>query len=323
MIKDLAEQEKKYTKMDFPLTIAVEVGNHCNLNCIMCCNDSLKRKRGYMDMNLYRKIIDEIAEKSPGTRVWLDFYGEPLLVRYQLYFMIDYAKKRGIRNVNMNTNGTLLNEEMANMILDSGLDFLSADIDGFSKEVYESIRRGGDRDVVYRNIENFIEIQKRRGIKTPYFEIKVIEMEENKHEVQQIVDYWLDKGIGVGVRMMHNWGGNLRGVPYRNIEQSRIACGNAVGQLGVTWEGEVTMCAQDIEGELSLGNLNHESISQVWEKKQELIDLHMEHRFEELPEFCRKCSTWALVNSEEHYYSNGEKYLRSYNFDETMVEQGR
>ena len=42
--------------------IYVEITNHCNLNCIMCNNDKLKRKRGFMDISLYKKIIDEIVK---------------------------------------------------------------------------------------------------------------------------------------------------------------------------------------------------------------------------------------------------------------------
>lgn len=45
---------------------------------------------------------------------------------------------------------------MADMLLDSGIDFISIDCDGFSKEVFEKIRVNANRDVVYNNIENLI-----------------------------------------------------------------------------------------------------------------------------------------------------------------------
>lgn len=318
MIKNLKEIEKEFIKREFPLTIGLEVGNHCNLNCIMCVNDKLKRKRGFMDAKLFRKIIDEIAEKSPNTRVWMDFYGEPLLARYKLYFMIDYAKKKGLTSINMNTNGTLMDEEMGEMLLDSGIDFISIDIDGYSKEVYESIRRGANRDQVYNNVLNLVKRKKERGLKKPYIEIKIIEMEENKHEVQKVLDFWKDKEVGIGVRVLNNWGGNLESVKH-NIDQNRIACGNAIGQMGITWDGKVTVCGQDCEADLAYGDLNVSSISDLWQKKQNFVDLHLQHKFDELPEMCQKCTSWALVGSEEHYYENGEKYIRSYDVKKTMI----
>lgn len=148
---------------DFPLNVAIEPTNHCNFNCIMCSHDKMTRKKGIMDIRLYKKIIDEIADVNPDTRIWLDFYGEPLTIKYKLYYMIDYAIKKGVSNVNLNTNASLLDEEMAEMLLDSGLSYLSIDCDGFSNEVYEKIRRGGNRDKLFKNIEYLLQRKRQRG----------------------------------------------------------------------------------------------------------------------------------------------------------------
>ncbi len=158
---DLIALEKKFKIHDFPLNIAIEPTNYCNFNCIMCAHDKLTRKKGVMDIRLYKKIIDEIAEVNPDSRIYLDFCGEPLLLQYKLYYMIDYAKKAGIKNINFNTNASMLSEEIAEMILDSGVSYVSVDCDGFTKEVYESVRRGGKRDKFYKNVEYFLERSKK------------------------------------------------------------------------------------------------------------------------------------------------------------------
>ena len=163
MYEDLKTLEQKYSMHDFPLIVAIEPTNYCNFNCIMCSHDKMTRKKGIMDIRLYKKIIDEIAAVNPDTRIYLDLYGEPLTIKYKLYYMIDYAVKKGVSNVNLNTNGSLLDEEMTEMLLDSGLNYFSTDCDGFSKEVYEKIRRGGKRDKFYKNIEYLLERKKQRG----------------------------------------------------------------------------------------------------------------------------------------------------------------
>ena len=84
MYENLAEVEKKYKISDFPLNVIVEPGNYCNLNCTTCANDKLTRPKGSMNALLYKKIIDEIAAVNPGTRLWLDFYGEPLLQKWKI-----------------------------------------------------------------------------------------------------------------------------------------------------------------------------------------------------------------------------------------------
>ncbi|MCR5331028.1 MAG: radical SAM protein, partial [Lachnospiraceae bacterium] len=179
MYEDLKELERKYKISDFPLNIIIEPGNYCNLNCTTCVNNKLTRPKGAMNAFLYKKIIDEIAKENPYTRIWLDFYGEPLIQKWKLFYFIDYAKKKGLQNIEMNTNGTLLDTEMAEMLLDSGIDFISIDCDGFSKEVYEKIRVNANRDITYSNIENILKRKEERKLEKPIIEIKVMEMEEN------------------------------------------------------------------------------------------------------------------------------------------------
>lgn len=319
MYENVREVEKKYKESDFPLNVIVEVGNHCNLRCTTCINHQLKRKRGYMDIFLYKKIIDEVAAKNPYTRVWLDFYGEPLLVRYKLYYMISYAKQCGLKNININTNGTLITEEMAEMLLDSGIDFISIDCDGFSKEVYESIRIGADRDVFYKNIEFLLARKKERGLTAPVIECKVMEMDVNRHEIPQIVDHWSKRGAWTAVRRLISWGGQHEQISRQYQPQAeRYACGHAVGVCAITWEGDVVTCAMDAEGKTRYGNVHDSSIEEIWKKRnQQLVRAHLEHRWEDLPEVCRDCPDWQIVG-ERRFDENGREVKRSYEANEKM-----
>lgn len=207
MYENLNELEGKYSIHGFPMAIGIEPSNYCNFNCIMCAHDKLSRPKGHMSINTYKKIIDEVAQTNPETRIYLDFYGEPLLSRYKLYYMIDYAKKNGIKNVNTNTNASILDEELAEMILDSGLDYISMDCDGFSKDVYESIRVGGNRDVFYQNVEYILKRKRERGLEKPIIEVKIIEMDQNRSEVDKVMKYWQERGAWTAKRRMHSWGG--------------------------------------------------------------------------------------------------------------------
>lgn len=89
---------------------------------------------------------------------------------------------------------------MADMLLDSGIDFISIDCDGFSKEVFEKIRVNANRDIVYNNIENLILKKKKyedQGRRTPIIEIKINEMKENAQEVDLVMKYWKEKDFGL------------------------------------------------------------------------------------------------------------------------------
>ncbi len=318
MYEKISEVEKKFKVTHFPLNIIVEPGNFCNLNCTTCANNRLTRPRGHMDILLYKKIIDEIAKENPNARVWLDFYGEPLLERFKLYYMIDYGKRCGLTNICLNTNGTLLNHEMAEMLLDSGLDFISIDCDGFSKEVYEKIRVNGNRDVTYANIEYFLKRKKERGLSKPIIEVKAMEMEENKDEVDLIINYWRERGAWTTTRRLISWAGMVDEI-RPEIRDDRIACGNAVGTMAITWEGKVSLCVMDVNCDYPCGDANTESIKEIWQRhNREFVALHMEHRFDELPDICKNCTDWEIIG-EERYDENGNRMDKSYAEKDQML----
>lgn len=320
MYADVNQIEKTYKMGDFPLNVIIEPGNYCNLNCTTCANNKLTRPRGHMNIFLYKKLINEIAVENPNTRVWLDFYGEPLIQRFKLFFMIDYAKKRGLSNVNLNTNGTLLNEEMTEMILDSGLDFISIDCDGFSKEVYEKIRVNADRDVTYANIEYFLNRRAERGLKKPIVEVKIMDMEENSHEIDRVVQYWRERGAWTTIRRLISWADMVDGIAPV-AQKNRVACGNAVGIMVITWDGKVANCVMDVDAKYICGDVNTESIKIIWNRRNEsMVKKHLEHKFDELPEICWNCTDWMIIG-EERFDEHGNPIEKSYQHGENMLPE--
>ena len=95
----------------FPDRIYIESTNHCNLKCIMCPTGLgvIARPKGYMEMGLYRQIVDEVGALV-GSAV-LHSWGEPLM-HPELFEMIRYGKRAGMR-METSTNITLLNDERA------------------------------------------------------------------------------------------------------------------------------------------------------------------------------------------------------------------
>src|SRR3989344_5215186 len=114
---------------------------------------------GYMDWNLFKKIIDEASEYKPTfSSVKFNYRGETLLAK-NLPEMIKYSKDKGVLDVQFNTNGSLLTEDLARKLIDSGLDGIIFSVDGANKETYEKIRRLGNYDNVYDKIIKFVELR--------------------------------------------------------------------------------------------------------------------------------------------------------------------
>ena len=295
----LREVEKRLEDYPFPPQIVLETTAFCNQKCIHCAHKTMMRKKGNMDMSLFKKIIEEIADKDRDAEVWMTFYGEALLLRYKLHYMIEYAKKRGLEYVILNTNAMLLNSEMGHMLIDSGLDRLIFSVDGFTKETYEKIRVRGDRDVVFGNIVNFVELMRRRRAKRPMVEVQYSVMEENEHEVEDFKKFWFERGVNIKIREKLTWTGS---VEANNLKAGipRIACPWAMRACGILWTGDMVGCAVDYEGGFIAGNVTNSSIEEVWRgRHRDFRKIHIEHRFDELPRICSTCLDWQAVGAKD------------------------
>ena len=287
---ELDKIAKTLTPLSFPTRFAVEVCADCNLACSMCHHPNMIRPKGRMPLELWKKCADEIAATAPKTQCWFSFCGEPLLEPELLLKMLAYGKSAGLQSLNINTNGMLLTPEFADPVLDSGVDLVVFGIDGFTQETYSKIRVNGDRDTLYRNVEHLLARRQAR-ITGPDVQVQFIEMKENEHELDQFVEYWLERGATLKVRNMLSWGGKF-GTSLCVPEDERIPCPWAMTMMHVFWDGRVPRCPGDTEGDEGVGNAWDAPLVDLWSDLGQYRDKHMAHKFDELPERCQSCTDW-------------------------------
>lgn len=289
---NLTQVARTLRNPEFPSRFAVELCADCNLRCAMCHHPAMRRPKGVMPFELWKKCADEIAATAPATQVWFSFCGEPLLQPERLLQYVAYGRTVGLRDQCVNTNGMLLSPQTAGPLLDAGLSQLVIGLDGFSAATYERIRIGGVRDVVYANVEHLLELRRQRQ-DGPEVLVQFIVMDENRHELDAFQAHWLARGATVKARHMLSWGGKF-GTPLHAPDAARIACPWAVTMMHVFWDGRVPRCPGDTEGEEGAGNAWHESLADLWRRLGGYRDLHLQHRFAELPTRCRDCRDWMV-----------------------------
>ena len=121
-----------------PDIVQIESTNLCNAKCVFCPRDEMHRQQGVMEMGLFQKIVDECAALGI-THVRMHNYGEPFLDK-QLVEKVRYAKSRGIAEVGMISNGSLITEELARGMIDAGLDAINISVDAGGRETFERTR---------------------------------------------------------------------------------------------------------------------------------------------------------------------------------------
>ena len=72
-----------------------------------------------MKLDTFKKIIDEGTKKGGLKAINLNNFGEEN--NKNIIEMIEYAKSKGVIDIMLHTNGTVMTEELAERIIKSGL----------------------------------------------------------------------------------------------------------------------------------------------------------------------------------------------------------
>jgi len=294
--KTIKKMEKRY-----PVSVHIASSNYCNSSCIMCPHSKLK-KFGVMNMELYKKIIDD-CEKSKIKELVLSFFGEPLLDK-SLLERIKYAKERGM-NIGFSSNGSMLNEKWARDLIESGLDSITISLDGYSKETYEKIRRGLKFEVTKRNILGLVEMKKMLNRQNPSVNLVLVEMKENQKEIKKFYEEWKNRVEGINIINMRNWAGAIEKETtpesfHSKKGMKRKPCVSVWTEMYVDWEGKVVLCCDDWNSSTVIGDLNTQSIEEVWkgDKLNKIRNFHKSKEFYNIP-LCSKCNkktVWWLFD---------------------------
>jgi len=120
-----------------PRTLEIYLSNRCNCDCRYCSSGTIKRgqvrtlrledvKRG---IDLFADLVGNGRQGGPARSIGLSG-GEPLLEWRLVQDVVRYAARRHPHlNLSLCTNGTLLDQNKADFLLDHGVD-LSLSLDG-------------------------------------------------------------------------------------------------------------------------------------------------------------------------------------------------
>ena len=290
---------------DFPLEVLVETTAHCNLRCSMCPQKDMKREKGEISFELFKKIVDEMAQKSPESRLWLAIMGEALLLGNKLIEMIKYAKVAGIKSIHLNTNANLLNKEMSLKLIESGIDEIIIGMDAFTKDTYEKIRVGGDFHKTRENVEFLLSEKRQKQISRPKVIMQFIVMQVNENELDDYKSYWLSRGAIIKVRPKIGWGTAVETEDLTLPDSYRtFPCPMIIRNIAIHWDGTVANCSDaDYEGLYPAGNINDSTIEEIW--NGELATRRKKHWEGDFSHpLCKSCKDWQTGRSIFYFPEN-------------------
>lgn len=266
-----------------PWAASIEPTTSCNLRCPECPTgmQSLTRSKGNMNLDVFREILDKL---SPDLmHLTLYFQGEPLLNPH-FSEMVKLARSRRIF-VATSTNGHFLNDKNVDAIVKSGLSHLIVSLDGLDQQTYEKYRVNGDLNAVTEGICRLVAGRKAAKSNSPFIELQFLVMRHNEHQVEQMKEFAKQSGVdqvSFKTAQVYNLNKKDSIIPtlkeksrYRQMPDGswiiknkiRNRCRRIWSSIVITWDGKIVPCCFDKNADHQTGNLQEESLSDVWKNQ--------------------------------------------------------
>ena len=244
--------------------INIETTNTCTKSCSFCYFGNIENKppRKLMDEELFNKIVQELVDMKFKGRISLYEINEPMIDPRIFDFTKLIREKLPDSFQMIQSNGDLLNHEKIEKLFEAGLDKLI--INAYNKKNLEKITAMLDSfDYKGRNIVMYDKTK-------PYVK-----------------------------RMYTSRAGNIEEFKKKIKKEP---CELVYVQMIVKSNGEVVSCVNDMWSKQIMGNLNDNTVSEIWfGEKFEFLRKNLEKGNRDCSNLCKQCD-----------YAGAGGYLKQY-----------
>ena len=174
----------------------------------MCLSSHRKGPTRVISEETISKLFKEFKENELPALMF--GAGDEPLMFSDIDKMWETAKSSGIMDIFIFTNGTLLNDEMCNKILDHGITRVYISLDAATEETYSKIRLKNeniaqqtsgqnlkiiDQDsnrlhAIEENVKRLIELRDSKNLELPQIRVSFAVQHKNKHEIELFKNKW-------------------------------------------------------------------------------------------------------------------------------------
>lgn len=177
-----------------PLQVSIEVTRRCPLECLHCYNNlpmgDVEARRRELTKEEHFRVLDELVDMGC---FWILYTGGEIFARKDFLEIYTYAKKKGFL-ITLFTNGTIINEQIADYLSEWPPFAIEITLYGRTRETYEALTAiPGSYDRCLRGIR----LLKERSLP---LKLKTVATSINKHEVMAMRRF-AEEELGVEFKM--------------------------------------------------------------------------------------------------------------------------
>lgn len=172
--------------MDFkgPLFIAWQLNSACNIACLHCCEEAGHSMPDELGSDELKDLCKQIADL--GVPYVAISGGEPLL-HPDFFEISEFFRNNGI-SLKVETNGLLIDRDMAKRFAELGFRSVQVSVDGATPESFVKLRKRGDWQRTIEACNLLVE----EGVNT---EVVFVPTKYNIHEAGDVIEMTYKMGI--------------------------------------------------------------------------------------------------------------------------------
>lgn len=302
----------------FPSCVQLTLSHYiCNSGCVSCPVGRLNRgdpeayarwqadggTRLFMPWDVFEKAARETGE-HPEAFMRFHCRGEPTL-HPRFVDMIAFAKSVGVQTIQVFTNGITLDEKVALLILEAGLDVIEFSVHGHT-QTYLALMGNEHFEHVVENILGFIKLRDQLNKKTKVV-ISAVDQPAFQVEKQAHREFWNGKADQVILRPYHSWGGRISQNAIE-IPNLRRPCPQFWTRLTIGPTGKILFCFNswdEDESEIAADLMQPDvTIASVWQSEQyaQLREAHLNGDYK--LRCCEQCTDWVGSSWDKNSYES-------------------
>jgi MoaA/NifB/PqqE/SkfB family radical SAM enzyme len=284
-----------------PPRVQIQTQAGCNGRCVFCPNEEVLKsdlEHGRMPLDLFHKIIDELAQQPP-RRIGLYMMNEPMLDKRMPDLVRIVTQRIPSTKSQIITNGTHLTPDRGEALVEAGIKQVKCSLQSLDPETNREIM-GYDSRKVIDNCIAFQNTLKRKKAKDVDFRISMVITKKNVNQVDETRRFWAKHGVRLVTSALENRGGNIKIAGELNVGAMR-SMGNCIRpsrDFMVLFNGDVPLCCVDWHRTVVLGNVARQTIYDVWHSQtvEQIRDGLAEGNASKLPAICTNCTESACPN---------------------------
>jgi MoaA/NifB/PqqE/SkfB family radical SAM enzyme len=247
-----------------------------------------------MPLELFARLVEQAAALGVPA-LCLNGYGEICTIpvrSLEPYFACIAAQRHRFRLL-INTNGNRMDEERSALFLEYGVYLVNVTIDGATRETAESIRVNLDFDRIEANVKRLLALRNAAGKRRPQVRVGMIHMPQTAPEIGLFLQRWRGVADHVGLGGFSTRLGSVESVHSSAGSSPASACVLPFRDLNVWADGKAVPCCEDWNGEQAVGDLNHQTLKEVW-NGPEMTAFRRKHfaRAGHDLSLCARCNNW-------------------------------